>query len=156
MLNQAKKQEKVFKQVFTAQNILKARHAYEFYTDKYLQELNVALENGDSVKAHELKKKLTELSKNLTELKEVPAPTFSFGEVVQLTAPVRRKDVKERIFTQKNIEQSLKIYSGYVDIYLDNLNTALKNGDDAIAQELKSELEALRVNISDLKNEVSI
>lgn len=156
MLNQAKKQEAIFNKVFTAENILKARQAYTYFTDKYLEELDIALKNGDSLKAMQLKKKLKELSENLSALKEVPVPTFSFGEVVQLTAPVRRADVKARIFTQENIEQSLKLYNGYVDVYLDNLNTALKNDDHARAQEVKSELEALRVNIAGLKNEVTI
>lgn len=156
MLNQVKKQEAIFNKVFTAENVWKARQAYTYFTDKYLDELDMAMKNGDSSKAIQLKKKLKELSENLSALKEVPVPQFSFGEVVQLTAPVRRADVKRRIFTQENIEQSLKLYSGYVDIYLDNLNTALKNGDQVRAQEVKEELESLRVNIAKLKNEVTI
>lgn len=162
MLNQVKKQEKVFNQVFTAQNVLKAEQAYRHFTDKYLGELDEAMKSGDSFKATQLKKKLKDLSINLAELNKVEVPTFSFAEVIQLTAPVRREDVKQRlstnkkVFTPKNIEQSLKLYNGYVDVYLDNLNTALKNGDLERVEEVKSELESLRVNISKLQREVNV
>lgn len=158
MFKQTTKKEAVINQVFTVQNIVRAKLLYSAYTEKYLEELQVALMNADKKKEMELKNKLQQVSKNLSELNSVKVPNFSFQDVIVLTAPARRADIKknieEKVFSEKNVKQSLEMYQGYVDIYLDNLSRAKASGNKEEVDSITRDLVSLSENIKNISGKL--
>lgn len=114
--------------------------------------------NADKKKEMELKNKLQQVSKNLSELNSVKVPNFSFQDIIVLTAPARRADIKknieEKVFSEKNVKQSLEMYQGYVDIYLDNLSRAKASGNKEEVDSITRDLVSLSENIKNISGKL--
>lgn len=147
----------IHERVFNEVTIHRASLIYRKNIDFRLQKLSEAMEAENADEISTLKVELNRLRENLLELGNVTVQEENLSSitatVVRLTRPVDVSTIKKRkdVFTPENVQRALTMYHGYVNVNLDLLSSAMKEGDKDRAEEVRCELEALRKNICDLE-----
>lgn len=150
----------IHERVFNEVTIHRASLIYRKNIDFRLEKLAEAMKADDAEQMSTLKVELNRLRQNLLELgdapiqeENVPSVCSVTSTVIGLTRPVDVSTIKKRkdVFTPENIQRALTMYHGYVNVNLDLLSSAMKEGDNDRVKEVREELEALRKNICDLE-----
>lgn len=153
MTKQLTRKKSIQEQIFNEGTINRTAMMYRKHINLRLEKLQQAIDANKQTHVLFIKKELNQLRKNLAELGDVKELRVSMSEMAYMTAPVHVNEIKSRInaMTTKNITKALSLYRGYVDVYLDVLSSAIKQGNTEQVDEVKVTLESLRQNILDLE-----
>lgn len=143
-----KQQPSIHERIFNEKTIRRASTMYRNYIDVRLDELHEAKRAGKGTSALLIQADLYRLSKNLNEMEQFEMKLASeiATKPVQASRPVEKKQRKS-----PDAKKALATFNGYVDVYLDVLSSAIRQGDTQRAEEVKTELASLRESIAEME-----
>lgn len=155
----------IHERVFNQKTVHRATRIYRHFIDVRLDELTQAYSTNNTERVSALETELNRLRENLMGLEDIQevlsenvqiatipeTSSSSFNELFEELTHEAEIELTKRRSKTPSTAQALSMYEGYIDVHLDLLSSAMKQGDMEKSVAVKSELDSLQQCIMELK-----